>query len=172
MWKQKDFYISKWYDWSDLLYGAEDIQVIQSSSSKLKMKSYEKETMRTYFEYWYNSMIKTTPVNYAWVKKTDNWDYYIYAFYKYNEYRSSESSKYELDKTKKNYQIRVIFLDKIDDEYFYKNDLRFIFDKPESKKIIDDFVKTIKTSSWKLPFELWDIEVWKNVVEKEGFKFK
>ncbi len=96
----------------------------------------------------------------------------LYNVFRLYKYRYSESSKYELDENKKKYQICVIFLDKIDDEYFYKNDFRFIFDKPESKKIIDDFVKTIKTSSWKLPFELWDIEIWKNVVEKAGFKFK
>ncbi len=61
--------------------------------------------------------------------------------------------------------------DKINENLSYYTTMLFYFNKPESKKIIDDFISGIKTESWELPFEVWDLEVWKNLVEEPDFEF-
>lgn len=163
-WKNSLFFISKTFIWDELTTFWNDIIVSRAGSYKAKTEQYEDYTLSSYIKEDFNYYKDYYYYNFNWIKQTHNWDYYAYSFHKNNEFKWEE-----IDEEEKKYAITIKFFDYIDEDNFYINSLAFEFDKIELKDKILDFINTIKTSSWKLPLELWDLDVWYNLVEDEDF---
>jgi hypothetical protein len=166
-WKQDWFYIEKNYRWDNLKYPWWDIEVAISYTSKDKIKDYKDYTLSSYIKQLYNVYKDDLYFNYYWIKQTNSWEYYVYNFA-----RNDVNKSWEIIKNAKKYALIINFFDKKDDKEFYTNTLTFKFDKVISKKIIDDFINNIKTSTWELPFALGDLKAWKNLIQKAEFNFK
>ncbi len=104
-------------------------------------------------------------INDYWIKETSNWEYYWYVFLKNNERKSWDVQEWE-----KKYLVSIVFFNKLNDTEFNRFYLNFEFDNPESKQKIDELINSIKTKWWELPFELWDANVWENMMNEPDFE--
>lgn len=154
------FFVSKDIDWDILEYHWDDINILESITVKENIKFFEDYTLESLWKKLYNWYKNIINYDYFWIKKTSFWDYYIYNFFE------NEIESWKIYESWKKYLIKVEFFDKKNSDIVYDNILIFNFDNIESKYIIDDFIKNIKTSSNELPFELWNIIVWENLVEE------
>lgn len=160
----KIFFIQNEINWSSIINIWSDIEIKDTSYAIEKSSIYKDYNLSELLKETYSYSKDLLYTNFYWYKKNINWDYYWYYFTLNNESKSWN----KFDNVKK-YSITANFFDKKNDNEFYLNTLTFLFDKAESKIIIDDFLNNIKTSSWKIPFELGELSAWDNLVKKEEF---
>ncbi len=162
--KNDNFFLKKNYVWDVLLYWMWDIRVLQSTTAQLETELFKNYTLSSLLKEWYNYVKDYVYLNEASIKQTSNGEYYTYVYGKYNELKTGTTLEDE-----KKYYINVAFYDKKDDKTFYQTVLKFTFDDLASKKAIDDMLSTVKTTSWELPFALWDMSTWDNLIETPEF---
>lgn len=161
------FYVKKDLNTESLKYDLEkDIEVISSSVMEFKETDLNNYTLSSIIKSFYKLMKDSIYINELKVNSTNFEVNYMYVFWINNQFKWKDVVKWA-----NKYFIYATFYDKNNDDKIYQNMIKFSFNDVKSKQIIDNLLKSIKTLSWKNILDLWDIEVWENIILKPEFDF-